>query len=186
MSTNNTNTPVVADKSIIEEAKILIAEHPHFMGLGVGAVSAALSHFYYDNGLLTTAAVFIGGIVAGEVLSRVVKHARAIQEAAAAGKQTVGALMGAGMTLEAMRAEAREAQAGMVAAQVALMGAAQQIADLRKEVEANEVKAAAFRQWTLDETAKAKAVVAAAEAKMAEVTAAAEAPAAKPVKAKAA
>lgn len=183
MATQVNNIPA-ADKSILAEAKQLVAEHPHFVGLSVGAVAAAISHFYYDNALLTSVGMFVAGLVAGEILSRVVASAREIEAAAAAGKAALDNLAAAGAAAEDTKARALALEQELVSAKALIAAMGAEAVALRKEFAAEAQAQAAFRQWTLDETAAAKAVVAAAEAKVvAAVEAAVETPAAKPVKA---
>lgn len=170
--------------SILDEAKALVAEHPHFVGLSVGAVAAALSHFYYDNAILTSVGMFIAGLVAGEIISRVVASAREIEAAAKSGKAALENLAAAGSAAEDAKARALALEQELISAKALIVVMGAEAVALRQEFAAEAKAQAAFRQWTLDETAKAKAVLVEAEAKVvAAVEAVVETPAAKPVKA---
>lgn len=184
MATQTLNNAASTKQSILDEAKALVAEHPHFVGLSVGAVAAALSHFYYDNAILTSVGMFVAGLVAGEIISRVVASAREIEAAAASGKAALDNLAKAGAAAEDTKARALALEQELISAKALIAVMTGEAVELRKEFAAEAQEAKAFRQWTLDETAKAKAVLVEAEAKVvAAVEAVVETPAAKPVKA---
>jgi len=138
------NNPA-ADKSILAEARQLVAEHPHFMGLTVGAVAAALSHFYYDNAMLTSVGMFIAGFATGEILSRIVASARELEETAAMGREAVKNLAAAGKRADEAAAKAADLEQALLDAGRILAANGEEIANLRKEVAEEAAKAEAFR-----------------------------------------
>lgn len=149
-------------------ARDLIAEHPWFTGLTVGAVTMALSHFYYGNKLLTTTAWAFAALVGGVALSKIAEHAREIEVAAQAaiampsnvmavaamieGKFTAMAKSNAEL-LEQLRVEKgrRDEEQKLLLQHANLTLAA---------VKAEAAEQARFRAWSADQTAEAKAFAA--------------------------
>lgn len=166
MATQTLNIPAATKMSILDEAKQLVAEHPHFVGLSVGAVAAALSHFYYDNAILTSVGMFVAGLVAGEIISRVVASAREIEAAAKSGKAALENLAAAGSAAEDAKARALALEQELISAKALIAAMGAEALALRQEFAAEAKAQAAFRQWTLDETAKAQAFAAEAQAQL--------------------
>lgn len=150
MSENNTNAATETTESnetISQLARNLIAEHPWFTGLAVTAVASALSHFYYGNKLLTTAAWAFAGLVGGVALSKIAAHAKEIEIAAQAAVALPAEMIAVGAYLEG----ALRKQASM------LRDLQQENEVLKATIVAEGQKAEAHRQWAVAQTEEAKA-----------------------------
>jgi hypothetical protein len=146
-----------------------LAAHPHIVGVTGAAMGAALSHFYYRHSPLTVAAWAVSGFVAGEALSRVVAHAKSIQDAATNAKATAEALKAAAAAVPAMAAAMAEANAKLAALEEEMKKLRQDQAaaafSASKEAEAAAVFRAKVNKAQADadaEDAKAKKAVKAA------------------------
>lgn len=145
---NTNNAKKSATESATEWLKAgnaWLAAHPHIMGVGGAAMGAALSHFYYRHSPLTVAAWAVSGFVAGEALSRVVAHAKSIQDAAANAKATAEALKAAAAAVPAMTAAMAEANAKLAEMEAELKKLRQDQAAAAFSASKEAEAAAAFR-----------------------------------------
>lgn len=146
MSENNNNNTAENTETISQLARNLVAEHPWFMGLTTAAVTAALSHFYYGNKALTTAAWAFAALVGGVALSKIAAHAREIELAAKAAIAMPGEIIAVGTFLE-----------GAIRAQAQMLRDLQAENDgLRAALTAEIAEAKAHRDWSVQQTAEAK------------------------------
>jgi hypothetical protein len=77
-------------------ARNLVAAHPHISGVSLAALAAALGHFYYKHSPVTVAMWAASGLIGGEVLSRILAHAKTIEDTAKAVNEALKAMKDAG------------------------------------------------------------------------------------------
>lgn len=151
MSENNTSTETTETSNETKEtlgqlARNLIAEHPWFVGLGTAAVGAALSHWYYGNKALTTAAWGFAAAVGGVALSKIAQHAREIEIAAQAAIALPEEVAAIGGYLTSQLGHQTEM----------IMALQAENRELKEALLAEVSEAKKHREWSVAQTAEAK------------------------------
>jgi hypothetical protein len=77
-------------------ARNLVAAHPHIAGVSMAALAAALGHLYYKHSPVTVGLWAASGLIGGEILSRILAHAKTIEDTAKAVNEALKAMKDAG------------------------------------------------------------------------------------------
>lgn len=114
-------------------ARNLIAAHPHITGVSTAALAAALGHFYYGHSPVTVAMWAASGLITGEILSRILAHAKQIEETAAAVKDGLAAMKAAGDQIPTAMGMAGKVMADLDAMKAEIAGLRSDNAKFREE-----------------------------------------------------